>query len=660
MARSLNMICEVCGQETSGASTRCSACGASLAATQPPYQDTETVLGLDPNYQSTTASFTLHGSDNTAVNALTLGPDSPTTKTGAIGGQTGAIGPLPLGKNFGRYHIIRMLGIGGMGAVYQAWDEELGVAVALKVIRPETLKDPRAAAEIERRFKRELLLARQVTHKNVVRIHDIGEINGIKYITMAFVKGTDLATRLKREGKLPVDVVLPIARAIVSGLHAAHTAGVVHRDLKPANIIIDDDGGEALIMDFGIARSAGGGRGPAAPARDPRRPAPAVGPITRVVEATMVGVIVGTIEYMAPEQAKGMPVDQRADIYSVGLILYDALVGGNRSVGAESAIAELEGRMLKSPPAARTVAAEIPEALDRVISKCLEPDAAKRYQTTEELEADLARLDNRGELIPIKRVVGMKMVSGIVALSLALIGGVWYYARTVVPPPPHDPVSVVIADFQNDTGDSAFERTLEPALKLALEGAGFISAYDRTQMRNLGVPAISGNFDEPAARRIAVSQGLGVVVSGSLRRQGNGYVLSAKAAQAVTGEVIRAAETRASDKTQVLAAATNLAATVRTALGDETSESAQRFAMETLASQSLDVIQEYAQAMEALSNGKNEEALRHAQNAANLDPNFGTAYGIMSAASAGLDQGVEAEKYIKLAVARLDRVTERE
>src|SRR5262245_12490599 len=659
MARSLNMICEVFGQETSGASTMCSACGASLAATQPPYQDTETVLGLDPNYQSTTASFTLHGSDNTAVNALTLGPDSPTTKTGAIGGQTGAIGPLPLGKNFGRYHIIRMLGIGGMGAVYQAWDEELGVAVALKVIRPETLKDPRAAAEIERRFKRELLLARQVTHKNVVRIHDIGEINGIKYITMAFVKGTDLSTRLKREGKLPVDVVMPIARAIVSGLHAAHTAGVVHRDLKPANIIINDDGGEALIMDFGIARSAGP-RGPAAPVRDPRRPTPPVGPVTRVIESTMVGVIVGTIEYMAPEQAKGMPVDQRADIYSVGLILYDALVGGNRSVGAESAIAELEGRMLKSPPAARTVAAEIPEALDRVISKCLEPDAAKRYQTTEELEADLARLDNRGELIPIKRVVGMKMVSGIVALSPALIGGVWYYARTVVPPPPHDPVSVVIADFQNDTGDSAFERTLEPALKLALEGAGFISAYDRTQMRNLGVPAISGNFDEPAARRIAVSQGLGVVVSGSLRRQGNGYVLSAKAAQAVTGEVIQAAETRASDKTQVLAAATNLAATVRTALGDETSESAQRFAMETLASQSLDVIQEYAQAMEALSNGKNEEALRHAQNAANLDPNFGTAYGIMSAASAGLDQGVEAEKYIKLAVARLDRVTERE
>jgi serine/threonine protein kinase len=118
-------------------------------------------------------------------------------------------------------------------------------------------QDPEAEAEIERRFKRELLLARQVTHKNVVRIHDLGEIRGIKYITMTFVDGTDLSTLLKREGHLPVARILPIMRSVVSGLVAAHTAGVVHRDLKPANIMIDAEG-EALIMDFGIARSTGG------------------------------------------------------------------------------------------------------------------------------------------------------------------------------------------------------------------------------------------------------------------------------------------------------------------------------------------------------------------------------------------------------------------
>src|SRR5436190_23401626 len=146
-------------------------------------------------------------------------------------------GPLSMGEAFGaRYHIIRLLGMGGMGAVYQAWDQELGVAVALKVIRPEAIADPAAAQDMERRFKRELLLARQVTHRNVVRIHDLGELEGIKYITMPYVDGQDLASLLAKDGKLPVDRVLRLARGIVAGLVAAHQAGVVHRDLKPANI----------------------------------------------------------------------------------------------------------------------------------------------------------------------------------------------------------------------------------------------------------------------------------------------------------------------------------------------------------------------------------------------------------------------------------------
>src|SRR5688572_16135692 len=145
-----------------------------------------------------------------------------------------ATGPLVPGQVFGsRYHIIRALGVGGMGAVYQAWDAELGVPLAIKVIRPDVMDDPGVAEEVERRFKRELLLAREVTHPNVVRIHDLGEIDGIKYITMTYVEGSDLSSLLKREGTLLVPTVLRIARAVVAGLVAAHKAGVVHRDLKP-------------------------------------------------------------------------------------------------------------------------------------------------------------------------------------------------------------------------------------------------------------------------------------------------------------------------------------------------------------------------------------------------------------------------------------------
>jgi serine/threonine protein kinase len=239
--------------------------------------------------------------------ALTMAP----ARTRVASGDTG---PLEVGQAFGpRYHILKLLGIGGMGAVYQGWDAELGVAVAIKVIRPDVMADPATAAEVGRRFKRELLLARQVTHTNVVRIHDLGDIGGIKYITMSYVEGTDLATRLKREGKQSVQETLRIARSVVAGLVAAHAADVVHRDLKPANIMIGVDG-EALIMDFGIALSTGDTTGATGGRGIPETLRRAGTEYT----ATTSGAIVGTLEYMAPEQTTGQPVDQRADIYAHG------------------------------------------------------------------------------------------------------------------------------------------------------------------------------------------------------------------------------------------------------------------------------------------------------------------------------------------------------
>ncbi|HLG58876.1 MAG TPA: protein kinase [Vicinamibacterales bacterium] len=570
-----------------------------------------------------------------------------------------ATGPLQLSQQFSaRYLIVRLLGIGGMGAVYQAWDAELSVMVALKVVRPEVTRDPTAARDVERRFKQELLLARQVTHRNVVRIHDLGEIDSIKYITMPYIEGEDLSSALKRSGRLPVASVMPIARQIASGLRAAHGAGVVHRDLKPANIMLEKDA-EAIIMDFGIARTAA-------------RPEPSVAGAGRIGQldasleddvtraaATVAGAVVGTIEYMAPEQARGQEVDQRADIYAFGLIVYDMLVGRRRAEHAPSAIGELQKRLEQSPPSVTSIVPEVPEALDRLVSRCIEPDAAKRYATTADLVAALDRLGDDGKLRPVRRVVGLPLMAATVLVLLGLAGGTWWYQRQFIPPPQHDPVSVVIADFANTTGDPAFDNALGHTIRRGLEDASFISAYDRSRISALGLRAPE-KLDEAAARTLALKQGLGVVLTGTIGRRGDGYEVSVKAAETVTGTVIADAGRRASNKDAVLETVTRLMATVRNKLGDETSESAQLFAMKSISTSSLEVLAHYAAGAEAQARGNQDEARKSYLAAVTLEPKFGLGYLSLAVTSRNLNQRDDADKYIKEALHYLDGMTDHE
>ncbi len=547
-----------------------------------------------------------------------------------------------------------------MGAVYQAWDVELGVAVAIKVIRPDVVADPTASVAIERGFKRELLLARQVTHKNVVRIHDLGTIDGIKYITMSYVDGADLATLLKREGRLQVPRALTIARQIVSGLVAAHQADIVHRDLKPANIMIDAHG-EALIMDFGIARSTGAGaaagvaRGAGQTLSSARHSSTLYAGAT-----TMDGTVVGTFGYMAPEQAKAQAVDQRADVYSFGLILYDMLAGRYRRDHAPSALDELHARMDQPPPPLRSIVPEIPEPLSQIVSRCLEPDPALRWPTTAALAAELDRLDENGVPIPLPRRYSPWQIAAVVTTVIAMVTATWWFTHTPPPPKPHDPVTMVIADFHNSTGESAFDHTLEPMLRRGLESAGFISAYDRSRFRaSFGVQP-PDKVDAQKAREIALKQGVGVVLSGSIDRSGSGYEIAVQAVRTVTGQTIASTSTQVASQDQVPAAATRLVTTVRKALGDETSDSAQLLAMKSLSTTSMAVASHYAAAIDAQSNNKFEEARQSFLKAVELDPGFGLGYQGLALMSRNLGKLQDAEKYNTEALRHLERMTDRE
>ena len=582
----------------------------------------------------------LGGDTTAAISGTTTGFETAAeTRTGELGEVAARkTGPLTVGQSLGpRYHIIKLLGVGGMGAVYQAWDAELGVAVALKVIRTDRRLGT-VSAEAEKRFKTELLLARQVTHKHVVRIHDINEIDGIKYITMPYVQGDDLATLLRREGKLPIGRAMRLARQIADGLRAAHEAGVVHRDLKPPNIMIGGKGHDeqALIMDFGISAS---------------------------VDEHTSGAIVGTLEYMSPEQGTGKTVDARSDMYAFGVILYEMLTGPRpRPPTGPERVAQMRQRFEAGLPPIRTLDEAIPEPLAQVITRCLERDPSARYQTTEEMCEALAALDDAGELIPIPARISKRMMAALALVVVALLIGTYMLTRrAILPVKQHDPVSVLIADFQNTTGDPTFDRTLEPMLRRALEGAGFINAIDRTGVAGAFAVPAPAKLDDVAARELAVKQGVGVVLAGFVQpRGGGGYTVSVKATESISGKQIAEASARASSKDQVLGAATKLMAGVRRALGDETSESAQLFAMTSVSVTSLDVVKYYAAAREAASNGRFEESRQNALKAVELDPKLGIGYQLAAVASNNLKDTPTAEQYIKQALRYLDSMTERE
>jgi len=273
--------------------------------------------------------------------------------------DTDALAP---GSDFGtRYRIEALLGQGGMGRVYKAYDKDLDRVVALKVVRHGVMGE----ADALKRFKQELVLASKISHKNILRIHDMGEVAGTKFITMAYVEGQDLYGILKDNPKLPIERVLKFATALAEALAAAHSEGVVHRDLKPQNILVNKDD-QIFVSDFGLAKSfEEGAQG-----------------------MTKTGAFLGTPRYMSPEQVEGKPADQRSDLYSYGLMLYEMLVGDVPFTG-ESTLKVMYQRIQEKPKSPKQINPSLPTWLVRIVMRCLERDPSARYQSAYEILADL-------------------------------------------------------------------------------------------------------------------------------------------------------------------------------------------------------------------------------------------------------------------------------
>jgi serine/threonine-protein kinase len=285
----------------------------------------------------------------------------PSSRSSA-GGGLNVSGGLEPGMDFGpRFRIEQLLGAGGMGKVYKAFDKELSRTVALKTLLPELVSDHL----LTQRFKQELLLASKISHRNILRIHDLGEVDGVKFISMAFIEGKDLNQLLKEEGPFPLERSLKIARQLCEALDAAHSEGVVHRDFKPQNVLVGNND-HVYVSDFGLATSLE----------------------TAKMGMTRTGAVMGTPRYMSPEQVEGKEVDSRCDLYALGLVLYEMVTGATPFSG-ESTWQLIYQRVQVMPKDVKLVNPALPDYVARVIMHCLEKDPANRYQSAKEILADL-------------------------------------------------------------------------------------------------------------------------------------------------------------------------------------------------------------------------------------------------------------------------------
>jgi HAMP domain-containing protein len=298
----------------------------------------------------------------TSGEAATQPIASVPTAVRAVGGEQ-----LRPGAVFaGRYEVKEILGVGGMGVVYRAFDRELQEPVAIKTLKPEALSGGTVALD---RFKQEIRLARRIAHRNVVRTYDLGEQNGMYYLTMEYVEGTSLKHLITSRGKLPVAVTLTVGKQICRALEVAHSEGVIHRDIKPQNVVVEPSG-FLKVMDFGIARLANPPQGKG---------------------LTEAGMSIGTPDYMSPEQLSGTELDPRSDLYAVGVVLFEC-VTGRVPFEAETTWALVAKHLEEEPPDPRASNGDVPDTLARVIVKAMAKQPADRFATASEMHDALARI----------------------------------------------------------------------------------------------------------------------------------------------------------------------------------------------------------------------------------------------------------------------------
>jgi tetratricopeptide (TPR) repeat protein/predicted Ser/Thr protein kinase len=529
---------------------------------------------------------------------------------------------LTTGSTFaGRYQIIEELGKGGMGKVYRALDKQLNEEVALKLIRPEISSDKKTVE----RFSNELKISRKIVHKNIARMYDLNEEKGTRFITMEYVSGQDLRGLIRQSGQLAVGTTINIAKQVCEGLIEAHKLGVVHRDLKPSNIMIDKEG-NVRIMDFGIASSLS----------------------TKGI--TGAGVMIGTPEYMSPEQVEGKEVDQRSDIYSLGVMLYEMVTGKVPFEGDTPFTIGMKhkGEMPKNP---KEHNAQISDDLNRVILRCLEKDKEKRYQSAGEVRAELMKIEEgiptTERVVPKRRPITSKEITVTFGLkklfipALALIAIViaavivWkLLPQKEIVLAPKIENSIAVISFKNQTGDKGFDYLQEaiPNLLITnLENTGYlyVATWERMhdlleQMGKEDVKVIDRNLGFKLCRM----EGIEAIVLGSFIKAGDIFATDVKVLDVESKRLMSSVSSKGNGVSSILETQIDeLSKEISRGVGiSERKIEATHLKIADVTTTSMEAYNYFLRGRENSSKFYFDEARQFLEKAVELDPKFASAY----------------------------------
>jgi serine/threonine protein kinase/tetratricopeptide (TPR) repeat protein len=601
---------------------------------------------------------------------------------------------MPQNTTLAHYIILRKIGAGGMGEVYLAQDIKLDRKVAIKLLPAELSSNQ----ERMRRFVQEAKAASALNHPNIITIHEIDETDNRHFIATEFIDGETLRQRMKHQ-HIRLNDVLEIAIQSAGALAAAHAAGIIHRDIKPENIMVRRDG-YIKVLDFGLAKLTH----PEGSTTDTEAP-------TKALVDTGAGTVLGTANYMSPEQAKGKRVDGRTDVWGLGAVIYE-MVTGHVPFEAETP-SEVIGLILNKEPAPLArYDRQAPSELERIVTKALTKDLEERYQTAKDLLVDLRRfkrhLDLESEIertVPpefrtssaaahtgaqaittsqetaaatasgeaahrvssaeylvseIKRHKKGVAVTGAVVFALVLATmGYFLFARRAAALTDKD--TVLVADFVNTTGDSVFDGTLKQGLAVQLGQSPFLNLFSDARVRQtlrLMGHSPDDRVTAEVGREICQRQGLKALITGSIATLGSHYVLTLEAINSQSGEALAREQAEAESKEQVLKTLSQAAINLREKLG-ESLNSLQRFdAPLEVTTSSLEALKAYSLAADEANRGKWLESIEHDKHALELDPNFASAYTGLSVCYANTGQPKLAAENISKAYALRDRVSE--